>query len=131
MKNLNILMGITCLTALCSLSTAANAQHYTNPVIKPSTKQHGVAHSPSPIPPGTKLDNGWVTTRGSTATNSPYPNGTTIAPSGRAGGGGGGNNSSGGAGAGWGGSNGVRNSAGGGGGCGQNACFDDDPGSDW
>jgi hypothetical protein len=129
MKNLNILMVIACLTALCSLSTATNAQHFTNPVINPGTKKHGIAHSPSPIPPGTKLDNGWVTTRGSTATNSPYPNGATITPSGRAGGGG--NISGGVGGAGWGGSNGVRNSTGSGGGCGQNACFDDNPGRDW
>jgi hypothetical protein len=129
MKKLNMLAGLMCFTALSSISVAAYAQHFTNPVMNPSTRETSTSHSREPIPKGTNVGNGWVTTGGSTARDTPMPSG------GRGiGGGSGGSGSGGGGGAGgggWGGSNGVRSSSSGGGGCAQNACFDDDPGRDY
>jgi hypothetical protein len=73
MKDLSVAIGLVSFTVLTSMSIPANAQHFTNPVMNPGTRQTNTAHSPEPIPKGTSVGGGWVTTGGSTARSTPMP----------------------------------------------------------
>ncbi len=118
MYKLKVLAGLMTCTLASALPMVASAQSFTSPVMNPGTRQTSTVRTAEPIPKGTNVGKGWVTTAGSTAGSQPMPSGggrsAGVSPGGPA--------------AGWGGGGRGGGGMGGGGGCGLEACFEDGPG---